>query len=64
MDDILSSLGIESVNPGAWTGASVQGFAGAPLESRSPANGRLLGQVEQAGGPRAVCHFVERFSRL
>jgi len=49
MADILSTLGIDTVNPGAWTGAPIEGFAGAPLESRSPANGQLLGQVEQAG---------------
>jgi len=46
--DILRSLGIEAVNPGAWTGRALYG-GGDLIESFSPGNGELLGKVSLAG---------------
>jgi len=46
--EILRSLGIEQNNPGGWTGAALGG-RGAPLESRSPHDGTLLGKVSLVG---------------
>jgi len=46
---ILSELGLAEVNAGAWTGDSIEGGAGALLESRSPHDGVLLGSVRVAG---------------
>jgi len=45
--EILSSLGIEDHNPGAWTGRALDG-GGARLESRSPRDGALLAEVSMA----------------
>jgi len=49
MKDILSTLGIGETNSGAWDGASLPGFAGATIESRSPADGAVLGTVRMGG---------------
>ena len=49
MQQILSELGLAEVNAGAWTGNSIEGGAGALLESRSPHDGTLLGSVRVAG---------------
>jgi len=51
LNTLLARLGLDAVNPGAWSGA--QGFArGAPgtlINVRNPANGTLIAQVRPAG---------------
>jgi len=46
--EILRTLGLEDSNPGAWTGGALAG-GGDLLESRSPRDGALLGEVSLAG---------------
>jgi len=52
MQDILNSLGIESVNAGAWAGAPIACTGGDDLASRSPSDGAVLGRVTQAEAPQ------------
>jgi L-aminoadipate-semialdehyde dehydrogenase len=52
MKDLLKTLGIQDINPGATTGIS-DGWiktGGAPLVSRSPIDGRPIAQITQATG--------------
>ncbi len=48
MNDILKKLGIEKVSPGALTGGTDFGRGEEQLESISPIDGKVLGQIRKA----------------
>jgi len=48
MREILSALGIEKTNPGAWTGGPLPAGDAATLDSLSPGTGATLGGVVEA----------------
>ncbi len=48
MHELLTKLGLEPINHGAWTGTSLPNDEGALIPSHSPSNGLLLGHVRQA----------------
>ena len=46
MKNILDSLGLESINPGSWSGsAAMQSESAALIESVNPANGEIIASV-------------------
>jgi aldehyde dehydrogenase (NAD+) len=48
---LLTSLGLEAVNPGACAGPEAWRGSGPPLESRNPADGSLIAAVATAASP-------------
>ena len=49
MTDILKRLGLESINPGTWSGAeSTEDASAGVIESRNPANGELIASVRNS----------------
>ena len=66
MHELLSKLGLEAVNDGAWTGAPLSNDSGDLLPSHSPADGLLLGHVRQAtvaDYERVVASAQETFAK-
>jgi len=48
MNDVLSRLGLSSVNPGAWAGAPLPAAGHGTIVSRNPATGEAIAAVELA----------------
>ena len=48
-DDVLSRLGIQAGNSGAYDGGWINGMKGPEIDSLNPANGETLGRVASAG---------------
>jgi len=49
MREILTALGLDETNPGAWTGKPVAASGGTAFVSHSPGTGEALGKVSEAG---------------